>query len=284
MQADRRFRWLLWLSLSEIGTMLVFSNYSALLPILQKEWSLSNSQAGSIYSSYQAGYILSVVFLTSLTDYTSPKYIYLLTAFWAGISGILFSFWANGFYPALVLRTLMGIGFAGTYMPGLRMVSEKFSPHERGTAVGIYVAAFTLGASISFLLTGILNPLLSWRWAFLLTSLGPIVGGVIAFFQLGPIAGGETLNGAKVPLRRVGQDHGPAVPFRFWGRLRFAHRFWPCSRPHESGRCPESIWLFPKLGVGFRRSGHRRVGGAFDHLAPEKESCLLTGFLSFMLL
>jgi MFS family permease len=90
-QADRRFRWLLWLSLTEIGTMMVFANYSALLPVLQKEWFLTHSQAGWIYSSYQIGSIHSVVFLSSLTDYTSPKYIYIITAFWTGVSGIFFS-------------------------------------------------------------------------------------------------------------------------------------------------------------------------------------------------
>ena len=173
------------MSLSEIGTMLVFSNYSALLPILQKEWSLTNGQAGWIFSSYQIGYILSVVFLTSLTDYTSPKYIYIFTALWAGLSGILFSVWAEGFESALILRTLTGIGLAGTYMPGLRMVSEKFPPRERGKAVGIYVGVFSLGVSLSLFLTGFIHSLFSWRWAFFLTSLGPIGGGIIAFFQLG---------------------------------------------------------------------------------------------------
>ncbi|MGA2957035.1 MAG: MFS transporter [Thermodesulfobacteriota bacterium] len=187
MRFDDRFQWLVWISISEIGTMLVFSNYSALLPILQKEWSLTNSQAGWIYSSYQIGYILAVVCLTSLTDYTNPKYIYILTAFWAGISGILFSLWTEGFQSALVLRTLMGIGLAGTYMPGLRMVSEIFPPHERGRAVGIYVGAFSLGVALSLFLTGLFNSLFSWRFAFLLTSLGPIGGGIIAFFQLGEI-------------------------------------------------------------------------------------------------
>lgn len=188
MRLDDRYRWLIWMSLSEIGTMLVFSNYSALLPILQKEWSLSNGQAGWIFSSYQIGYILAVVFLTSLTDYTSPKYIYILTALWAGVSGILFSVWADGFESALILRTLTGIGLAGTYMPGLRMVSEKFPARERGKAVGIYVGVFSLGVSLSLFLTGFIYSLFSWRWAFFLTSLGPIAGGIIAFFQLGEVA------------------------------------------------------------------------------------------------
>jgi MFS family permease len=183
--------------------MLVFANYSALLPVLQKEWSLTNSQAGWIYSSYQIGYILSVVFLSSLTDYTSPKYIYVITAFWTGVSGIFFSLRADGFYSAIVLRTLMGIGFAGTYMPGLRMVSDKFAPHERGRAVGFYVAAFTLGASVSVFVTGFLNTLFSWRWAFLLTSLGPIAGGVIALFQLGEIKTVKKGEGEKVPVKEI---------------------------------------------------------------------------------
>ncbi len=203
MWLDDRYRWLMWISLAEIGTMLVFNNYSALLPILQKEWSLTNSQAGWIFSSYQIGYILAVVLLTSLTDYTHPKYIYLATSFWAGLAGILFSLWAEGVYSAMILRTLMGIGFAGTYMPGLRLVSERFPSAERGMAVGIYVGAFTLGAAVSLFLTGILSSLLPWKWAFFITSLGPIVGGVIAFFKLGEVATTGREEEAKLPLVEV---------------------------------------------------------------------------------
>jgi len=204
MKLDDRFRWLIWLSLTEIGTMLVFNNYSALLPILQKEWSLTNSEAGWIFSSYQIGYILAVVLLTSLTDYVNTKYIYVVTSLWAGVIGILFSWWAEGFYSAMVLRTLMGIGFAGTYMPGLRMVSERFQPKERGRAVGIYVGAFTFGAALSLFLTGVLHSLSGWRWAFFITSLGPIAGGIIALFQLGNVVrpkAGEDIG--RIPFMEV---------------------------------------------------------------------------------
>ncbi len=199
---NERYRWLTWISLSEIGTLLVFSNYSALLPILQKQWALTNGQAGWIFSSYQIGYIVAVVFLTSLTDYTSPKYIYIFTALWAGVFGILFSLWAKGFESALILRTLTGIGLAGTYMPGLRMVSEKFPHRERGKAVGIYVGVFSLGVSLSLFLTGFIHSLFSWRWAFFVTSLGPIAGGIIAFFQLGEIRKVKE-EGKNVPLGEV---------------------------------------------------------------------------------
>jgi len=203
MKVDDRLRWLIWLSLSEIGTMLVFNNYSALLPILQREWTLTNSEAGWIFSSYQIGYILAVIFFTSLTDYVQTKAIYVITSFWAGLAGILFSLCSEGFYSAMIFRTLMGIGFAGTYMPGLRMVSERFVSRERGRAVGIYVGAFTLGASISLFFTGMLNSLLNWRWAFFITSMGPIAGGILALFKLGEGSQMKVEGEGRAPLKDV---------------------------------------------------------------------------------
>ena len=40
--------WLVAICLSKLGTMLVFSSISALLPILKVEWGLSNTEAGLI--------------------------------------------------------------------------------------------------------------------------------------------------------------------------------------------------------------------------------------------
>jgi len=48
-----KYRRLLTICLAEMGTMLVFLNYSAVLPLLQAEWHLSSTEAGLIYSAYQ---------------------------------------------------------------------------------------------------------------------------------------------------------------------------------------------------------------------------------------
>ena len=53
--------WLLLLCTSQLFIMLVFINYSAILPILKAEWEMSNTQAGIIFSVYQLGYIASGV-------------------------------------------------------------------------------------------------------------------------------------------------------------------------------------------------------------------------------
>jgi MFS family permease len=187
--------WLAAICASELGTLLVFSNFSALLPILQKDWGLSNSEAGLIVSFYQFGYIGAVMILATLTDYMPPRRIYLWSAFWTAAASLAFAFWAQGFLSAILLRGAVGLGFAGTYMPGMRMVAERFAGGGRGFAMGCYIAAFTLGTSVSLLLTIWANGLWGWRWAFAITALGPLLAGVIGWLVLprgmvaGPTAG-----------------------------------------------------------------------------------------------
>lgn len=176
---DRPYIWLTLLCLAEIGTMQVFMNYPAVLPLLQEEWHLSASQAGAIFSAYWMGYLGFVLFLTSLTDRVSAKYIYSLSAFWALIANLAFTWAATDFVSGLLFRALTGIGLAGTYAPGMKLVAERFSEKNRGFAMGIYTSCFSLGASLSLFLTGILTFHLSWRWAFLFTSAGPLVGALI---------------------------------------------------------------------------------------------------------
>jgi MFS family permease len=176
--------WLAAVCASELGTLLVFSNFSAVLPLLQKEWGLSNGEAGLIVSFYQLGYIGAVMILATLTDYMPPRRIYLWSAFWTALASLGFAVWAQGFLSAVILRGAVGLGLAGTYMPGMRMVAERFARGGRGFAMGCYIGTFTLGTGLSLLLTGWANGLWGWRWAFALTAAGPLVAGVIGSFVL----------------------------------------------------------------------------------------------------
>jgi len=160
--------------------MLTFGSYSGALPLLREEWQLSAAQAGAIFAGQQIGYTVAVLVLSSLTDVIGVRAIYLLSALWNGVFGILFALLANGFTSALVLRTCGGIGLAGTYMPGMRLVVETFPAARRGGAMGIYIASFSLGVSLSLLVTGALIPT-GWRTAFLVTSAGPLLALGIAW-------------------------------------------------------------------------------------------------------
>jgi MFS family permease len=215
-------KWLQLLCLAEIGTMLVLLNYSAVLPLIQVEWGLTNTQAGLIYSAYQIGYISLVVVLSTLTDYMDTKKIYVVSALWAGLSGILFSLFANGFTSALVFRCITGFGLAGTYMPGLKMVSLKFHEAERGKAIGFYVGAFSFGTALSVFLTGFLTSYVHWRTAMFVTSLGPIIGGVLAWFILESTVPEQ---GKKAGLTEVRSDVLQNRPARLM-MLGYAAHMW----------------------------------------------------------
>src|SRR4030065_2819374 len=48
-----------------------------------------------------------------------------------------------------------------------------------------------------------INSLFSWRWAFLITSLGPIAGGMIALFKLGEVVRTKAEEETRIPLTEV---------------------------------------------------------------------------------
>ena len=173
-------RWLLLLCLAQLFIMLVFINYSAVLPLLKQEWGMNNTQAGSICSTYQLGYIASGVILSALTDRCNTRTIFITSALWSATANLLFAFCAHDYTSALLFRGLTGVGMGGTYMPGLKLVAERFPSAERGKAVGIYVGALLLGGSFSLALTGWVAALAGWRIAFVACSLGVYLGALVA--------------------------------------------------------------------------------------------------------
>ena len=215
--------WLAAVCASELGTLLVFSNFSALLPLLQREWDLSNSQAGLIVSFYQFGYIGAVMILATLTDYMPPRRIYLWSAFWMAAASFAFAFWAQGFLSAVILRGAVGLGFAGTYMPGMRMVAERFASGRRGFAMGCYIGTFTLGTSLSLLLTGWANGHWGWRAAFALTAVGPLAAGVIGWLILPRTMAAAPPAQRPLPAEKRVERLGPVLQNRAALRLITAY-------------------------------------------------------------
>jgi predicted MFS family arabinose efflux permease len=81
--------------------------------------------------------------------------------------GLLFPFLDTG-YPALVAsRALSGLGMAGIYMPGLRLLLETLPPDQQSRGSSVHVSTLTLGLSASFAVSGALQWALGWQAAFL---------------------------------------------------------------------------------------------------------------------
>ena len=176
--------WLLGLSATQACAVLVFMSFAGALPILQAEWQLSNTQAGAIQAAGQIGYLLAVLVSSSLTDYITSKRLIVGGALWAGLSNLAFAVFADDMTSAVIFRALVGMGVAFIYMPGVKFISQNIPPSQRGGALGLFVASFTLGSAISIALGGNLASILGWRLAFGLTSIGPLVGALISWRTL----------------------------------------------------------------------------------------------------
>jgi MFS family permease len=178
--------WLAAICLCEMATMLVFLSYTAVLPILQAEWGMRHGEAGLIFSAYQVSYLLAVLVLATLTDRMDTRTIYLASAVWAGLAGLAFPWLAQGFLSAALLRALAGIGLAGTYVPGMRLVAQRFGSEHRGVAIACYASAFGVGSAGSLFAAGQLARLSGWHLAMGLTALGPLLAALLAAFVLAP--------------------------------------------------------------------------------------------------
>lgn len=163
---------ILILCLAEVLGMLGISSFAALLPEMQAEWGLNNAAAGWITGIYFAGYLVAVPVLVGLTDRMDPRGIYLASAALGGVSLLGFALIADGFWSGLFFRALSGVALAGTYMPGLKALTDRVGEAIRPRAVAFYTASFGIGASLSFLISGEAAAAWSWQAAFAVAALG----------------------------------------------------------------------------------------------------------------
>jgi len=209
-EAVQRSSWLLKFCVAYGFIMLVFLNYAAVLPLVQREWGLSNSAAGVIFSAYQVGYIASATLLSYLTDRIRARSIFLLSASWSVVANLLFALLAVDYASAVVYRALAGLGMGGTYMPGLKLVADRFPSAQRGRAVGFFTSAFVFGAAASTLLSGMVGSLAGWRFAIITTAAGTLVGTLLCLPILQDDRGAPAAEGAR-RLRLEVLRNGPAV-------------------------------------------------------------------------
>ncbi len=148
--------------LAQIGAY----TWPALLPGFLDRWSLSNAEAGWLTGVFYAAYAVSVPVLVTATDRVDPKRIYLLGVACTVLAHLGFALWAEGFWSALAFRLLGGIGWAGTYMTGLKLLADRVSGRLMSRATAGHAASIGIAGAASFVVAGGLEAWLGWRAAF----------------------------------------------------------------------------------------------------------------------
>ena len=159
---------------AQVLGMLSNSTFPALIPTFQQLWGLNNTEAGWISGIYFGGYVAAVPVLVSLTDREDARLIYLASTVLGGLAALGFALFADGLWSALVFRFLGGIGLAGTYMVGLKLLSDRLAGSRQSRAVAIYTSHFGIGVALSIAAAGWVANLADWRWAFGSAALGSL--------------------------------------------------------------------------------------------------------------
>lgn len=131
-------------------------SWPALLPSMIPLWRLTNSEAGWITGIFYAAYMCSVPFLVTLTDRIDAKRVYLFGVGCTVLSHLLFGLAADGFWSALALRALAGIGWAGTYMTGLKILADRVDEAMMSRAVTGHAAGIGVAGALSYSSAGLL--------------------------------------------------------------------------------------------------------------------------------
>lgn len=174
------------LCVAELGIMLGNSAFPALVPLFRDLWQLSNGEVGWISGIYYAGYVTAVPFLVAATDARDPRRIYLGAAVISAVAPLAFALLAEGFWSALALRALGGIGLAGTYMVGLRLLTDRIEGKAQARAVAWYTSFFSIGNALSIWLAGLLAAAGDWPLVFYASGLGGALAFLLVLLMVQP--------------------------------------------------------------------------------------------------
>jgi MFS family permease len=160
--------------IAQTGALLGFACYAVVLTTLQEEWQLSNLESGLIASAFFLGYMLVVPLATALTDRVDARKVYLVGGLSATCGLLGMAFFAVNFWTALIFMAINGAGLAATYMPGLKILSDRIETGELTRHIAFYTAFFGIGTGFSYLCSGWILNGLGWHYVFGIIALGPL--------------------------------------------------------------------------------------------------------------
>lgn len=221
-----------WLVLA-MGTLVVFGSlglarfgYTVVLPAMQADLVLDNTQAGVLATANLTGYLALSIIGGALATRFGPRIVITVGLCAAG-GGMLLTGLVSGLLPLAVWRALTGLGSGASNIPVMGLWAAWFAARRRGLATGVAVA----GSSIALIFVGLLVPRIlssqgddAWRLCWF------IFGGITLLLALGSFL---ILRNSPSELgpRPVGADKEalPASaqrqPVR-WGRVYRSHTIW----------------------------------------------------------
>jgi EmrB/QacA subfamily drug resistance transporter len=159
------------------------SSINIALPSIGQEFSMDAVTIGWIATSFLLASAVFLVPFGRLADIYGRKKIFMYGIMVYTIFSIL-SAVSTSATMLILFRVLQGIGGAMIFGTAYALLTSVFPVHERGRALGMYVAAVYLGLSLGPFLGGVLTQHLGWRSIFLINVPLCLMVIVLLFWKL----------------------------------------------------------------------------------------------------
>src|SRR5579884_137363 len=161
---------------------------AAVLPKLQVDLQLSNTELGLLASSFLLVYAIATLPLGIWADRSPRKRIVALcVGIWSiatALAGL-----ARNFVQLLVLRSLLGIGEAGYAPASLSMLGDYFPRAQRGRVMALWSIGNLIGTALGLILGGLIADAFGWRWAFYVIGIPGLVSALLVWRATEPVRG-----------------------------------------------------------------------------------------------
>jgi ACS family hexuronate transporter-like MFS transporter len=195
----RRRWWIIaLLFLSTVLNYVDRQTLSVLVRTIQTDLHFSDMDYAKVVQGFLLAYTMAYLVVGRVTDWLGARWSMALFIGWWSAANFFTGF-ARSLRELGACRFLLGLGEAGNYTAGPKVVGEWFEPKERGLAVGIYTAGAMVGATIAPPMIVWLGGKYGWRAAFFATATAGLVWLLpwLLVYRLGPFA--EHGGAARVP-------------------------------------------------------------------------------------
>ncbi len=164
-------KYLYWITFVAVNGGLLFglnmASISGATDILQKEFSLSESNLGLVTGSMMLGCLIGALFTGSIAERIGRKKVMVITSVLFLISALGCAF-STGMVMLTIFRILTGITVGAISVTGPMYISEISPAHKRGTLVSFNQLAITIGILLAYVFDYLLIDLGDQSWRYML--------------------------------------------------------------------------------------------------------------------
>ncbi len=169
------------LSAATLMGITVWLSVNAIAPGLELETGFSKGDVAWLTAGVQLGFVAGTLIIaaTNLSDLMNARAIFAVSAVTAGALNAALVFMPGDFAYALALRILVGVSLGGVYPIGMKILAGWFRS-GRGVAIGMMVAALTIGSGAP----NLLNSIFAAQWEttlYISSALSVAAGGMVYF-------------------------------------------------------------------------------------------------------